>query len=75
MATTARAHGFASVRRSRELSEKTKTERRLGFLLTTPAVVVLLAVAAYPIANAAYLSLFNYRLTAPDQRLVSRLEP
>ena len=68
MATTARARGFASVRRSRDLSEKTKAERRLGFLLTTPAVVVLLAVAAYPIANAAYLSLFNYRLTAPDQR-------
>jgi len=51
-----------------ELSDRTKTERRLGWLLSAPAVAVLLLVAAYPIFNAAYLSLFSYRLTAPGAR-------
>lgn len=49
-------------------SDRAKAERRLGLLLTAPAVFVLLAVTAYPILNAAYLSLFSYRLTAPDAR-------
>jgi multiple sugar transport system permease protein len=68
MATAARTHRLAPFGQTERLSEKTRAERRLGVLLTTPAVLVLLAVAAYPIVNAAYLSLFNYRLTAPDQR-------
>lgn len=67
MATAARAHPFPFVGRP-ELSERAKTERRLGVLLSAPAVLVLLAVAAYPILNAAYLSLFDYRLTAPGAR-------
>jgi multiple sugar transport system permease protein len=68
MATAAGTHRLAPFGQAEQLSEKTRAERRLGVLLTTPAVLVLLAVAAYPIVNAAYLSLFNYRLTAPDQR-------
>jgi len=50
------------------VSDRVKAERRLGMLLSTPAVAVLLAVTAYPILNALWLSLFSYRLTAPDQR-------
>jgi multiple sugar transport system permease protein len=50
------------------LSDRAKAERRLGWLLSGPAVAVLLAVTAYPILNAAWLSLFSYRLTAPDER-------
>jgi len=50
------------------LSERAKAERRLGWLLSAPAVAVLLLVAAYPILNAAYLSLFDYRLTDPGTR-------
>jgi multiple sugar transport system permease protein len=50
------------------LSDRVKAERRLGMLLSTPAIVVLLAVTAYPILNALWLSLFSYRLTAPDER-------
>lgn len=56
------------------LSERAKAERRLGVLLSAPAVIVLLAVAGYPILNAAYLSLFDYRLTAPDERSFVWLE-
>ncbi|HTS73630.1 MAG TPA: sugar ABC transporter permease [Gaiellaceae bacterium] len=50
------------------LSDRAKDERRLGWLLSAPAVAVLLLVAAYPILNAAYLSLFDYRLTDPGTR-------
>jgi trehalose/maltose transport system permease protein len=50
------------------LSERAKAERRLGWLLSAPAVAVLLLVAAYPILNAAYLSLFDYRLTDSGAR-------
>lgn len=67
MATVARTYRLPSIG-GKEVSERTKAERRLGMLLSTPAVVVLLAVAGYPIVYATYLSLFNYRLTAPGER-------
>jgi multiple sugar transport system permease protein len=54
--------------RRRGLSDRTKAERRLGLLLTTPAVAVMLLVAGYPILNAAYESFFSYRLTTPGER-------
>ncbi len=49
-------------------SDRARSERRLGWLLAGPAFVVLLAVTAYPIALAAYESLFSYRLSNPDAR-------
>ncbi|WP_242883517.1 carbohydrate ABC transporter permease [Actinomadura litoris] len=51
-----------------ELSDRSRTERRLGLLLSAPAVIVMLLVTAYPLLNALYLSLFRYRLTAPDDK-------
>ena len=51
-----------------EISDRAKAERRLGMLLTTPAVAVMLLVAGYPILTAAYESLFSYRLTAPGEK-------
>jgi multiple sugar transport system permease protein len=51
-----------------EISDRSRAERRLGFLLSTPAVLIMLLVTAYPLVNAVYLSLFEYRLTAPDER-------
>ncbi|WGW10902.1 sugar ABC transporter permease [Saxibacter everestensis] len=50
------------------MSDRGKQEAKLGWWLAGPAVVVLLAVTAYPILQAAYQSLFNYRLTDPDNR-------
>jgi len=50
------------------LSDRARAERRLGWMLSAPAVIVMLAVTAYPIVNAVYLSLFNYRLTNPAGR-------
>ena len=49
-------------------SDRVKAERRLGWMLAGPAFFVMLAVTMYPILNAVWLSLFNYRLTDPDNR-------
>jgi multiple sugar transport system permease protein len=48
------------------LSEGAKAERRLGWLLCAPAVIVMVAVTAYPIAYAIYLSLERYDLRFPN---------
>ena len=43
-----------------------KSERRLAFVLITPAVLLMLAVTAYPIGYAVWLSLQRYNLATPD---------
>jgi multiple sugar transport system permease protein len=43
-------------------------EERLAWKLVAPAVVLMLAVTAYPMFRALYLSLYQYRATAPDDR-------
>ena len=50
------------------ISDRTRAENRLGWKLVAPAVVMMLVVTAYPMGRALYLSLFQYRLTAPDDR-------
>jgi multiple sugar transport system permease protein len=50
------------------ISDRARHERRLGWMLAGPAVLVMLFVAAYPVLNALYLSLFSYRLTDPAGR-------
>src|SRR5499425_115656 len=52
-------------RRAR-LSEGARAERRLGWLLCAPAVIVMIAVTAYPIGYAIYISLQRYILSAPS---------
>jgi multiple sugar transport system permease protein len=51
-----------------ELTDRALYERRLGWLLSAPAFILMLAVTAYPMANAVYLSTFSYRLTDPAGR-------
>ena len=48
------------------LSEGARAERRLGWLLCSPAVIVMLAVAAFPIIYAVWLSLQRYDLRFPQ---------
>lgn len=50
------------------VTDRTRNEKRLGWKLTAPAVTVMLAVTAYPMLNALWLSLFSYRLTDPAAR-------
>lgn len=46
-------------------TEDLRSQRRLAFLLITPAVVLMLAVTAYPILYAVWLSLHRYNLASP----------
>jgi multiple sugar transport system permease protein len=48
-------------------SEGRRAERRLGMLLCAPAVIVMMAVAAYPILYAFWLSLFRADLRTPNE--------
>jgi multiple sugar transport system permease protein len=54
--------------RKRALSDRARQERRLGWMLCAPAVIVMLAVTAYPIIYAVWLSLQRADLRFPDQR-------
>jgi multiple sugar transport system permease protein len=49
------------------VSERTRSERRLAWLLCAPAVVAMLAVTAYPIGYALVLSLQQIDLRFPDE--------
>jgi multiple sugar transport system permease protein len=51
----------------KRLSEGARAERRLGLLLCAPAIVVMIAVAAFPIFYAIWLSLQRYDLRFPGQ--------
>jgi multiple sugar transport system permease protein len=55
-----------SGRRKPQLSEGAKAERRLGFWLCAPAVIVMVAVTIFPIGYAIYLSLERYNLELPQ---------
>src|SRR5205085_2527267 len=47
-------------------SEGKRAEQRLGLMLCAPAIIVMLAVAAYPILYAIYLSFFKADLRTPN---------
>jgi trehalose/maltose transport system permease protein len=49
------------------ISERTRSERRLAWLLCAPAVIAMLAVTAYPIGYALVLSLQQIDLRFPDE--------
>lgn len=54
--------------RSKALSARARSERKLGWMLCAPAVVVMLVVTAYPIGYAVWLSTQRYDLRFPDDR-------
>jgi trehalose/maltose transport system permease protein len=51
-----------------QLSEGARAERRLGFMLIAPAVIVMIAVTAYPVVYAIWLSLERYNLALPQAK-------
>ena len=53
-------------RRKPQLSEGARAERRLGWMLCAPAVIVMIAVTAFPVGYAIYLSLERYNLELPQ---------
>ena len=50
----------------KQLSEGAKAERRLGWLLCAPAVIVMIGVTGYPIIYALWLSLLRDNLELPN---------
>ena len=50
----------------KQLSEGARAERRLGWLLCAPAVIVMVGVTGYPIIYAIWLSLERYNLELPQ---------
>jgi multiple sugar transport system permease protein len=66
--TAASTVGTAAIATRPRLTERAKAERRLGWMLSAPAVIVMLAVTAYPIIYAVWLSLQRYDLRFPDDR-------
>ncbi|TWP37418.1 carbohydrate ABC transporter permease [Leekyejoonella antrihumi] len=58
-------HASPQKRQRAHLTDRAKAERSLGWKLAGPAFVVMLFVTLWPIADAVWLSLFNYRLTDP----------
>ena len=57
-----------SAPRKANISDRARAERKLGWMLAGPAFAVMLLVTAYPILQAFYESLFDFRLTDPDNR-------
>ncbi|MDQ3732476.1 MAG: sugar ABC transporter permease [Actinomycetota bacterium] len=50
------------------ITDRARKERNLGWMLAGPAFIVMVAVTAYPILNAIWYSLFDFRLTDPEGR-------
>ncbi|WP_284453885.1 sugar ABC transporter permease [Streptomyces sp. MRC013] len=59
--------GGAAAGRGARPSGGARQERRLGWLLCAPAVLVMAAVTAYPVGHAVYLSLQRYDLRFPGR--------
>ena len=57
----------AGAERHPAISERTRSERRLAWLLCAPAVIAMLAVTAYPIVYAIVLSVQQIDLRFPDE--------
>ena len=66
--TTTAAAKASEPEAPKKRSDRSRAENRLGQRLVAPAVIVMLAVTAWPMIQALYLSLFRYRLTSPDDK-------
>ena len=66
MSTTTAGQVTTTQPKRKKVSDRAKAERRLGWLLCAPAVIVMLLVAGYPIINAFVLSLQRADLRFPD---------
>ncbi len=51
-----------------KITDRAKAERRLGWMLTAPAALMMLLVTAYPIGYAIVLSFQHFDLRFPDER-------
>jgi len=49
-------------------SDRSRAENRLGQKLVAPAIILMLLVTAFPMLRALWLSVYDYALTAPDDK-------
>jgi trehalose/maltose transport system permease protein len=56
----------AAATAAKRATEDVRSERRLAYLLITPAVILMLVVTAYPIGYAVWLSLLRYNMATPE---------
>ncbi|WP_343063244.1 sugar ABC transporter permease [Halobacillus locisalis] len=49
------------------LNDSLKKERRLGYLLVAPSLILILAIAIWPVIQSFYFSLFDYQLNDPQK--------
>lgn len=66
--TPAHAAGRERRKPKKYLSDRARSERKLGLYLAGPAFIMMLLVTLYPILQAFFDSLFAFRLTAPGER-------
>ena len=66
MSTTTAGRVTTTKPKRKKISDRAKAERRLGWMLCAPAVIVMLLVAGYPIVYAFVLSLQRADLRFPD---------
>lgn len=64
--TEAKSETVTGRRGRAPLSEGARAERRLGWLLCAPAVIVMIAVTGYPVGYAVWLSLERYNMELPQ---------
>ncbi|QIK74195.1 carbohydrate ABC transporter permease [Nocardioides piscis] len=68
MSTTAVQTATPTSKVPKAESDRSKSENRLGQRLVLPSIILMLIVTAFPMLRALYLSVFDYTLTAPDDR-------
>ena len=59
-------NAVATTAKAPKVTDRSREERRLGWMLSAPAVIAMLLVTAYPICYAIGLSLQNLDLRFPD---------
>src|ERR671922_1980692 len=67
-ATTAQAPRVAPTKPRKAVTDRTRAERRLAWMLCAPAVITMVVVTGFPIAYAIWLSLQRLDLRFPDQK-------
>ncbi|WP_370551107.1 carbohydrate ABC transporter permease [Halobacillus sp. GSS1] len=52
---------------AKNLNDSQKKERRLGYFLIAPSLILILVIAIWPVIQSFYFSLFDYRLNEPTK--------
>ncbi len=68
MTTTEAPRSRAAQTSKTPMSDRSRAENALARKLVAPAILLMLFVTAFPMLRALYLSVFDYSLTAPDDR-------